>query len=229
MSSIKKYSRYIYDEYDDIKFGNKNSDKIIKNKKNVTGDVANSQLLRYSDRMSNYLHIVKGVRERHAPSQLMFYDLFIRLVYRTSHAIVGDEGEAEEIAQDTMLKVFDRTDLLNEDPGIMERVLRRMAANAAIDATRRRRDFIFVCDEIPDFEDTGSDDDGPDFSVAEIKEAISMLSGHYQSILSLRLFEEMSFAEMAELLAINYSTVRVQYIRGIAKLKKCLINKKNYA
>jgi RNA polymerase sigma-70 factor (ECF subfamily) len=178
--------------------------------------------------MSNYGNIVKGVRERNAQSQLMFYDLFIHSVYRAAFSIAGNECEAEEIAQDTMLKVFDKIDLLNDDAGIMERVLRRIASNAAIDRLRRRKEFVFSTEEIPDSEDLDDESDDYDFSVEEIKEAITSLSDVYRSVLVLRLFADMSFAEVAEMLKVNYSTVRVQYTRGIARLKDLLIKKRNY-
>ena len=172
--------------------------------------------------------IIKGVRERNAQSQMMFYDLFIRSVYRSAYSIVGNESEAEEIAQDTMLKVFSRVDLLKDDVGIMERILRRITTNAAIDRMRRRKDFIFPAEEIPDFEDSDTENDPYDFSLEEIKEAIAALSAGYRSVLLLRLFEDMSFAEVAELLKINYSTARVQYTRGISKVKDFLIKKRSY-
>ncbi|MDR0394262.1 MAG: sigma-70 family RNA polymerase sigma factor [Tannerella sp.] len=181
--------------------------------------------------MSNYGNIVRGVRERDMQSQMMFYDFFIRSVYRSAYSIVENEHEAEEIAQDTMLKVLDRTDLLHDDAGAMERIMKRMAANAAIDVTRRRKNLILSSDEIPDAEEAegSEDDDGYDFSIEEIKEGIALLPDIYRSILHLRLFEDVSFAEVADLLNINCSTVRVQYTRGIAKLRSVLLKKKNYA
>jgi RNA polymerase sigma-70 factor (ECF subfamily) len=177
--------------------------------------------------MSSYGDIVKGVRERDMQSQMMFYDLFIRSVYRSACSIVGNEHEAEEIAQDTMLKVLDRTHLLQDDAGAMERTMRRMAVNAAIDVTRRRKNFILSNEEVPDSEDP-EEEDGYDFSIEEIKEGIALLPDAYRSILSLRLFEEASFAEVSDLLDINCSTARVQYTRGIARLRSILIKKKNY-
>jgi RNA polymerase sigma-70 factor (ECF subfamily) len=178
--------------------------------------------------MSNYGNIVRGVRERDAQSQMMFYDLFIRAVYRSAYAVTGHENEAEEIAQDTMLKVLDRVDLLRDDAGEMERFMRRMASNAAIDVIRRRKDFVLSGREIPDPEDR-EDDDGYDFSTEEIKEGIALLPDVYRSILSLRLFEDASFAEVSDMLDIKSSTARVQYMRGIARLRTVLIKKKNYA
>ena len=191
-------------------------------------NVANPTLLRYKYRMGNYTIIIKGVRERNTQSQMLFYDCFIRSVYKTAYSIVRNESEAEEIAQDTMLKVFDRVDLIHDDSEAMERMLRRMASNAAIDRVRRRKDFIFSTDEIPDFEDSDTENDDYDFSLEEIKEAVTALSDTYRSVLLLRLFENRNFAEMAELLKINYSTVRVQYTRGISKVKDFLIKKRSY-
>ncbi|MDR1380707.1 MAG: sigma-70 family RNA polymerase sigma factor [Tannerella sp.] len=178
--------------------------------------------------MSNYRNIIKGVRERDAQSQMMFYDLFIRPVYRSAYAIAGNESEAEEIAQDTMLKVFARPDLLHDDAGAMERVMRRIASNAAIDAVRRRKDLFVPCDDIPDCEDMENGDAAHDFSVEEIKDGMDALPDCYRNILLLRLFENMSFADVAAMLNVNPSTARVQYVRGIARLKDILIKKKSY-
>ena len=181
--------------------------------------------------MSNYGEIVKGVRECDVRSQMMFYDLFIRPIYLSAYSVTESESEAEEIAQDTMLKVFDRTDLLNDDARAMERIMRRIASNAAIDLIRRRKDFVISVEEFSDTED-GEDGETDslayDFSMEDIKEGIETLSVTYRSILLLRLFEEMSFTEIAGMLKINNSTVRVQYTRGIVKLKNALIKKKNY-
>ena len=191
-------------------------------------NVANLNLLRYKDRMSNYCNILNGVRKSDAQSQMMFYDLFIRSVYRSAYAITNNECEAEEIAQDTMLKVFGRVELLNDDIGAMERIMRRIATNAAIDMIRKRKGFIISSENLPDFEEAEGESDELDFSIEDIKEGVMKLSDSYRSILTLRLFENMSFAEVADLLNVNSSTARVQYTRGIAKLKVFLIKKRSY-
>jgi len=178
--------------------------------------------------MNNYGNIIKGVRENNAYAQLMFYDLFVRPVFRSAFAITGNECEAEEITQDTMLKVFDKTDLILDDAGVMERTLRRIAINAAINRIRSRKDFVFSVEEVPDVEDSEVEDDSRNFSIEEITEAVASLSDTYRNILALRLFDDMSFNEIAELLNIKSTTARVQYIRGIKKLKDLLIKNRNY-
>ena len=177
----------------------------------------------YIDRMDKYINIVKGVRKHNAQAQMMFYDFFVRRVFLSSYSITGDENEAEEIAQDTMLKVFEKPDLLHDDAVAMERILKRIAINAAINVMRRRKDFVFSVDEIPDIEDPEIEEDNLYFSVEEVKKAVTSLSDSYRTILSLRLFGEMSFSGISELLNVKCSTVRVQYMRGITKLKHLLL------
>ena len=181
--------------------------------------------------MSNFENIIKGVCECDSKSQMMFYDQFFRLVYRSAYAITENENESEEIVQDTMLKVFNRTGLLNDNAAAMERILRRIASNAAIDVVRRRKKITFSDENIPDPEDEDIEMDNPeyDFSIEEVKEGITALSDGYRNLITLRLFEDMSFAEIADILKMNCSTARVQYTRGITKLKIILIKKKNYA
>ncbi len=157
---------------------------------------------------------------------MLFYDLFVRSVFHSAYAITGNENEAEEITQDTMLKVFVRTELLHNEAEAMERILRRIAINAAIDVVRRRKEFVFVEEDIPNTE-APDEEDEYDFSIDEIKEAVALLPDIYRSVLLLRLFEKMNFSEIADLLRVNASSVRVQYTRGITKLKNILIQKNN--
>jgi RNA polymerase sigma-70 factor (ECF subfamily) len=50
------------------------------------------------------------------------------------------------------------------------------------------------------------------------------LPNGYRIILSMRLFEECEFSEIAQLLQITESTVRSQFARGRSKLAKALNN-----
>jgi RNA polymerase sigma-70 factor (ECF subfamily) len=161
-------------------------------------------------------------------SQMAFYDMFVRPVYQSAFGIVGNSDEAEEITQDTMLKVFSKTSLIREDEIVMIRALRRIAVNHAIDTVRKRKDFILSMEDVPygDCEEEETAEDG--LSVEDIKEGVNRLSPAYRSVISLRLFEELGFAEIAVQLNVNASTVRVQYTRGIAQLRSYLKQKKEH-
>ena len=173
--------------------------------------------------MESYDKIITGVRKNERHSQMAFYDLFFHPVFQSAFAVTGNHEEAEEIMQDTLLKVFSNTSLLQEDSGAMSRLLRRMAVNQAIDTVRKRKDFIcsLADDDLIDVQDEEEEEECA-WTVADIKTGIGKLSPAYRSILSLRLFEEMSFADIARQLNMNASTTRVQYGRGILKLRTLL-------
>jgi RNA polymerase sigma-70 factor (ECF subfamily) len=180
--------------------------------------------------MSIYEDIIRGVRKHDRQSQMEFYDLLISPVFQSAYAVVGNESEAEEIAQDTMLKVFERTDLLADERLVMERIMRRIANNAAIDLIRKRRDVFISLEELPDdCEDEDKTDEDSDFSIDDIKAGIDAMAETYRSILALRLFDELAFDEIADMLKLNRSTARVMYVRGINKLKRLLTERKKYA
>jgi RNA polymerase sigma-70 factor (ECF subfamily) len=156
---------------------------------------------------------------------MAFYDLFCKPVYQSAYTIAGNHDEAEEIMHDTLLKAFSNTDLLHEDMGVTTRLLKRIAVNQAIDLLRKRKDYVIPLEDDEETDWIDEDDaDGEEFdwSTADIKDGVNRLSLVYRHIIFLRLFDEMSFAQIAEQLKINASTARVQYQRGIAKLRTLL-------
>lgn len=179
--------------------------------------------------MRRYKDIINGVRKNDTQAQMAFYELFFQSVYRSACVIVGNQDEAEEIMQDTIMKVLMKTTLLNDDEGVMRRILKRIACNRAIDQIRKRKDFFTSMEDGLWIESEADEIDENELNIEHVKESIEQLGVGYRSIISLRLFEGMSFAEIAAQLEINPSTVRVQYTRGIAKLRVYLLQKpRNY-
>jgi RNA polymerase sigma-70 factor (ECF subfamily) len=127
------------------------------------------------------------------------------------------------------LKVFSNTDLLLDDCGAMTRFLRRIAVNHAIDTVRKRKDFFISFEDDSSMDMIDEEDNGAEYelTVEDIKAGIGKLPPIYRNIITLRLFEEMSFADIALRLDVNASTARVQYSRGILQLRT-LLKKKIY-
>ena len=181
--------------------------------------------------MNSYKEIVKGVKNSDYRLQMQFYDLFVAATYQSAFAIVENSSEAEEIMQDTMMKIFTKTSLIHEDEAQMLKILRRIAINAAIDALRKRK-TNFNFDDIENIADSKYDDENENYinentlTVETIKQAIASLALGYKTIVSLRLLENMNFDEISKQLKISQNTVRSQYSRALTKLRDYL--KKNY-
>ncbi|MDR1552190.1 MAG: sigma-70 family RNA polymerase sigma factor [Prevotellaceae bacterium] len=173
--------------------------------------------------MNSYKEILKGLKHNDYRLQMQFYDMFAETTYRSAFAILSNGSEAEEIMQDTMLKVLTKTSLINDNESEMRKILRRIAVNAAIDVLRKRKTHLHF-EEIENITDCidDSDIDENALTVENIKQSIDSLALGYRTILILKFFENMNFDEIAKQLKISQSSVRGQYSRALMKLRNHL-------
>ena len=178
--------------------------------------------------MNDYKQIIKGVKNNDYRLQMQFYDMFANTTYQSAFAITEDSSEAEEIMQDSILKIFTKTSLIHDDKTQMCKILRRIAANAAIDALRKRK-TNFKFDNIENISDCIDENDIDEniFTIEKIKQAINLLASSYRTIVILRILENMSFDEISEQLKIPKNTIRSQYLRALTKLREQIKNNFN--
>ena len=154
--------------------------------------------------------------------QRELYRLHYRRIYNTCLRIIGNSSDAEEVMHDVFLKIFDNIDRLQDEEAFYS-WSQSIAIRTSIDRVRKKRpifepiDNLSVAEEEPDEE--------PKWSVESIKRELNNLPDGYRIVLSMRLFEECEFGEIARALHIKESTVRSQYIRGRDKLAKMLKSK----
>jgi RNA polymerase sigma-70 factor (ECF subfamily) len=138
--------------------------------------------------------------------------------------------DAENVMQECFLKIFDNMNKLNEQKKFIAWI-KSIAVNKSIDFMRKRNAKIdkdeakiALNEEIGEIEKIRED-----VVVEKICKAIQKLPGGYRTIISLHLFEDYSFEEIAELLKIQPVSVRTQYSRGRKRVIEMLNEKtKNY-
>jgi len=154
--------------------------------------------------------------------QRELYQLHYRRIYNTCLRIIGNSQDAEEVMHDVFLKLFDNIDNLQDEKAFYS-WSRNIAIRTSIDRVRKKKpifepvDNLSVADEEPDEE--------IELSVESIKQELNNLPDGYRIVVSMRLFEECAFEEIAQALHIKESTVRSQYIRGRDKLANMLKSK----
>jgi len=147
--------------------------------------------------------------------QWELYQLHYRRIYNTCLRIIGNPMDAEEAMHDVFLKLFDHIDDLQDEKAFYS-WSQSIAFRTAIDRVRIKKpvfeqiDNLSIADEEPDEE--------PELSVEAIKRELNRLPDGYRIVLSMRLFDECEFDEIAQALQIKESTVRSQYVRGREKL-----------
>jgi RNA polymerase sigma-70 factor, ECF subfamily len=165
---------------------------------------------------------------------------FARLVKRWEEPIrrlctrmTGDLHRAEDLRQETFLRLFER----RKEYQVMGRFstyLFRIALNLCYDELRRQeRRREFMRDPEPgDAPDGGldciADGPGPDARTAQqeegelVRQALSRLPEIYRTVLVLRHYEDMKLSKIAEILEIPEGTVNSRMAEALARLSRML-------
>ncbi|HEV2368682.1 MAG TPA: sigma-70 family RNA polymerase sigma factor [Acidimicrobiales bacterium] len=147
-----------------------------------------------------------------------------RFLYTLAYRLTNDRQDAEDLVQETLLRV--RRGLRTYRPGSMEGWLTRIATNAFIDSTRRRRRVeVPLADsaerDLPS--SPGADDvlAGRSLSV-DLQEALMALPVEYRVPVVLCDVAGRSYEEIAEALSVPIGTVRSRIHRGRSQLRRAL-------
>ncbi len=140
---------------------------------------------------------------------------------RTAYLIVWDEAEAEDLVQECLLKVARRWPRISrmDQP---RAYARRMLVNLALDGARgraRRRS------ELEPGGATSAIAVDPLAALdlrAELLEALGRLPTRQRAVLVLRYFNDLTEAQVAEVLGCSPGTVKSSASRGLARLREAL-------
>lgn len=173
--------------------------------------------------------------DRQAFEQLVL--LYHGKLYQLGYRMLGNPSEAEEIVQDTFLRVFTNLDRYDSKHKFSTWIY-RIATNLCIDRLRKRKPGYSLDAEMPDsdgsdWHSTLSGDQGmPEQELLltetqeEIRRAIDSLPAKYKSVVVLRYMHDMSLQEISEVLGMPLTTVKTRVHRGREYLRNRL--KSNY-
>lgn len=175
--------------------------------------------------------MIGGVSVKSDPVRIEeLYDEFRNDVYHFSLYFTNNKQEAEDITQETFIKVMKNLHQLKDESKKKTWIL-SIAKNTAIDLIRKQKLINFLPQLLF----------GNGLNVAtndtqlvntenwnELQKAILTLKPHYRSIVILRGLKELSVKETAVIIGCNESKVRVDFHRAIILLKKNLSIKEGW-
>jgi len=159
------------------------------------------------------------------------------MVFSTAARLLGNDRQAEDIAQEAFLKAYEHFDYLQTNPaagGWLRTVTRNLAFNYLGRHRKRWRLFSEMRSRHDEDDDSGMDVPDPDDLVADIntdmrqkliEQALARLPGHQRLPLVLYHFEDMSYEEIAEQLHISMAKLKVDIFRARGALAKSLLRK----
>src|SRR5438270_8324200 len=166
-------------------------------------------------------NLVERMQRRDPQALAELYDRYGRIVYALILRVVRDTGVAEDLVQETFLRVWNRVQGFDAQKGAIGPWLLAVARNRAIDylrsASGRERNAMefeetdhpaLYCDMEKDI--LSSD------SARRVKSAVEKLSPNHRQVIELAYFEGLSQTEMAERMGQPLGTVKT-WVRAALK------------
>jgi RNA polymerase sigma-70 factor (ECF subfamily) len=145
-----------------------------------------------------------------------------------------NETDSEDITIETFSKAFDKIATYNSEFQFNTWLI-AIAKNVHIDMLRKRKSNVFV--EITDEEDqqayniadsspSAEDELITEQNLSRLLQFIKELKPHYQEVIQLRYFQEMSYQEISEQLNEPLSNVKIKLLRAKKLLAEIIESKK---
>jgi len=188
--------------------------------------------------LTSFSHLTDDeVVERVLGGDTALFEIIIRrynqLLYRVSYSILRNDTEAEDVMQDTYVRAYEHLDQF-AGKAQFRTWLTRIAVHEALARLQRSKryqdmnspDDNFDGDVMDHFPASGQ---SPEQSAASselrnlLERAIESLPDLYRSVFMLRDVEQMSIEEVARILDLSDSTVKVRLHRARRALRKAVL------
>jgi RNA polymerase sigma-70 factor (sigma-E family) len=140
-----------------------------------------------------------------------------RALLRAAQAITGNQPDAEDLLQATLVKAYQSWDRIS-DPAALDTYVRRVMVNTHISGWRRRRVDEYPTDQLPDSPEADATGDADLHDV--VRRAIDRLPRQMRAAVMLRFYDDMTEPEVAAALGVSVGTVKSTVARAVAKLRQ---------
>ena len=147
----------------------------------------------------------------------------LKRILAFAHRHLGNEAEAEEVAQETFLRLWTKAESFQPGRARLDTWLHRIAYNLSIDIIRRRRQVAL--DDIAEPEDERQNQfrDYFDGQIADrVRDALSDLPERQRAALVLSHYQGLSNDETGQILGISVEAVKSLLSRARRKLRQSL-------
>jgi RNA polymerase sigma-70 factor (ECF subfamily) len=150
------------------------------------------------------------------------YDEHVARIYRYHYYRLHNRERAEDLTSQTFLKAWERFDSFDSSKGTVSVWLYRIARNTLIDDVRRlhpSEDLGDAAERIPSGEDVMNNAIARE-AMERARALLERLTPEQREVVQLRLWDELSYAEIAEMTGKSESASKMAFSRGLATLRK---------
>lgn len=161
-------------------------------------------------------------------------DMYWNEVYGFMLKRIENETDAEDITIETFSKAFDKLAQYNEEYQFNTWLI-AIAKNVHIDMLRKKRNSLFTdmkdhdedhAHNVADDSPSGEDQIITEQNLSQLLRCIKELKPHYQEVIQLRYFQELSYQEMAKQLNEPLSNIKIKLLRAKKLLAEVIKDRK---
>lgn len=149
------------------------------------------------------------------------YDQYSLPLYRYALALTSSADDAEDAVQEVFARVAREAGRLRR-VGDIRAYLFTAARNAAFTLLRSRRRRSELQEAAQSVFRSELESGGPPVESAALCEALAGLPVEQREVLVLKVYDEMTFEEIAAVLGVSHNTAASRYRYGVAKLRQAL-------
>ena len=164
--------------------------------------------------------LIKKLKKGNEEAYIELLDNYGNRLLKTCYLILKDERDAEDIVQETFVKVFRQINSFRENSSLYT-WLYRIALNLCKDKLKSRKDFI-IYEDIMESNERVEDLVFDSIDREILKRELFSLNHIYKEILILFYFEELSINEISEILEEKEGTIKSRLSRGRVLLKDAI-------
>jgi RNA polymerase sigma factor (sigma-70 family) len=166
--------------------------------------------------------LMAGVAAGDEPALHEFIDRFQRRVYGAALAIVRDQALADEVTQDTFMRVWRRAESFDPRRGTVTGWLMRVTRNIAVDAVRVRRPTAIDPIDLLSLEDTTPGVDAASRATSDMRELLAALPLEQARALVMAGCYGYTAGEISDIEQIPLGTAKTRIRLGLGKLRAAI-------
>ncbi len=156
-------------------------------------------------------------------------DKYWKDIYRFQQSRLNNKNDAEDITIQTFAKAFDNLQQFNSKYDFKNWLI-MISKQVYIDSQRKKRhNFISIKEEkevflMPDKELAPDERMILEQNLLELKKSINQLKPHYQEVIKLRYFDDLSYKEISDKIGEPLNNVKIKLLRARKLLAEILKN-----
>jgi RNA polymerase sigma-70 factor (ECF subfamily) len=171
----------------------------------------------------NEIDLIKNCQNGQSEAFAEIYDRYFEKIYKFIYYKVGHRETAEDLCSLTFTKALESIKKFNADKALLSAWIYKIARNNVVDYYRSKKE-IYDIDKATDLyhEENFSENMTKAAQLENIKEKLKLLTEDQREIIVMRVWNEMSYKEISEVVGKSENNCKVIFSRSLKQLRYSL-------